>query len=411
MSGINCSVNFLTLKQIGYEESNVAVSFYHDRTHFEQNSKNLYATYAEEFNLQQGRRFVIHNRLATTPAKMSKLKDQVRELDDLLTHSSQNDTASSIKPTQLNNHFLSYLNSSLTKMIWLSSSRLLLIMQDSTLVWVIIDTISGDLIRILTDKTLTTGFGVSNSSHLSSKFICDAALFIKESNTTSPILILTYSDKSKVDLITFNKAGQVNDYLKNSKDLVKLEKISAFEPILTSYEFACPAIYRIEKRISILSSANGSSKTFSVWWPNDGQIVWQPITNESSNTNKQTISLLERDDLRNNILILSTNLADSNLMEHLFKSDGLLLGLNYMNENNLIAIEQTETTTYKYMISIYRYELPNEIEMNGAKHLNGSSLNTTGFKAKNSLKIRLGSFALNSKIASVEQIKFGKKYF
>ena len=106
MNGINCSTNFLTLKQIGYEESNVAVNFYHDRTHFEQNSKNLYASYAEEFNLQQGRRFVIHNRLATTPAKMSKLKDQVREFDALFVDSSsQNDSSpaeiSSSKHVQL----------------------------------------------------------------------------------------------------------------------------------------------------------------------------------------------------------------------------------------------------------------------------------------------------------------------
>ena len=410
MNGINCSVNFLTLKQMGYEESNVAVNFYHDRTHFEQNSKNVYASYAEEFNLQQGRRFVIHNRLATTPSKMSKLKDQVREFDALFVDSSQNDSTSSDKLSQLNNHFLSYLSSSLCKIIWLSSSRLLLVMQDSSLVWLIIDTISGDLIKILTDKTLTLGFGVSNSSHLSGKFICDAALFIKESKNSSPILILTYSDKSKVDLITFNKAIQVNDYLKNYKDLVKLEKLNAFEPVLTSYEFACPSIYRIEKRISILSCANGYSKTFSVWWPNDGQIVWQPISNESSNNNKQTISLLERDDLRNNILILSTNLSDSNLMEHLFKSDGLLLALNYIDENNLIAIEQSETTIHKYMISIYRYELPSENDTVDAKQSLNTNLNASGFKAqRSSLKIKLGSFILNSRIASVEQIKFGKK--
>ena len=96
MDGINCSVNFLTLKQIGYEESNVAVNFYHDRTHFEQNQRNLYAAYAEEFNLQQGRHFVLHNRLATAPSKMSKIKDQVREFDALFVDSNattnQNET-------------------------------------------------------------------------------------------------------------------------------------------------------------------------------------------------------------------------------------------------------------------------------------------------------------------------------
>ena len=97
-------------------------------------------------------------------------------------------------------------------------------------------------------------------------------------------------------------------------------------------------------------------------------------------------------------------------MEHLFKSDGLLLALNYIDENNLIAIEQSETTIHKYMISIYRYELPSENDTVDAKQSLNTNLNASGFKAqRSSLKIKLGSFILNSRIASVEQIKFGKK--
>lgn len=161
MNAINCSVHFLTLKQIGYEESNVAVSFYHDRTHFDPNQRNQYAQYAEEFSLQQGRQFVLHNRLATTPSKMSKLKDQIKELDGLFQTSQESikDTDPYVWSSVKNqSYFLSCLNSNLAKIIWLSSNRVLLIMHDAVLVWMIIDTVSGDLIKILIDKSLTGNY-------------------------------------------------------------------------------------------------------------------------------------------------------------------------------------------------------------------------------------------------------------
>ncbi len=160
MSAINCSVHFLTLKQIGYEESNVAVTFYHDRTHFDPSQRNQYAQYAEEFSLQQGRQFVLHNRLATTPGKMSKLKDQIKELDGLFQTSTESvkDDPNLWSSIKSQSYFLSYLNSNLVKIIWLSSNRLLVIMHDAVLVWMLIDTVSGDLIKVLIDKSLTGKF-------------------------------------------------------------------------------------------------------------------------------------------------------------------------------------------------------------------------------------------------------------
>ena len=406
MNAFNCSVHFLTLKQIGYEESNVAVNFYHDRTHFDQTQRNLYAQFTEEFNLQQGRHFVLHNRIATTPSKMSKLKDQVKEFDALFSSSTQdatnpNETTSSNKnkynssltSSEINQQFMSCLNSNLSKIIWLSPTHILLIMQDSTLVWLIIDTLSGDLIKILIDKTLTSSFGSQNSK-LSGSLVCDSALLVKETKS-SPILILLYADKSKVDLITFSKAAQMSDYIKGmSKDQQRLEKLASFEPVLTSYEFSCPSIYKIEKRISLQQN---NFSTFTVWWPNDGQTVWQSAKNE-------TISLLERDDLRNNVLVLSTDLSDKNLMEYLFKSDGLLLALSYSDSNNLIAVEQTETNAQKYMITLYRYNLPNENESLAAQ-----PAETLKASQNKSLKMKLTSFSLNSKIFSIEQVKLSKK--
>lgn len=192
-------------------------------------------------------------------------------------------------------------------------------------------------------------------------------------------------------MITLEKG--FDDHMKSWKDSQKLEKLSNFVPLLFSYEFSCPNVYRIEKRLSI--DTNMNDNFFTVWWPNENQVTWQPSKNEK--TDSQTFSLLERDDLRNNVLVLSLDPSDKNLLEHIYKSDGLLLSCSFINRNSLLAVEQTETSTQKYSISIFRYDFPNELNDNGEelKRL---------VQAQNSLKIKLISFSLNSKIASIEQV-------
>jgi hypothetical protein len=396
MKSINCSAHFLTLKQIGYEESNIAVTFYHDRTHFEQYQRNLYAEFTEELYLQQGRHFVLHNRQATTPSKVSKLKDQVKELDSLflVNNLEKVTTSTSSQPSnEILNSFFASFGASLSRVIWLNSVRLLLVMQDATLVWLIIDPISGDIIKILTDKTLTQAFA-HNSSRLSGSFICDVALISRNSNQ-SPILALAYLDKSKIDLITFNKFTLINDVLNNTcskkSSGQNLEKLSTFDPILNCYEFSCPSFYLIEKRFATLSNER-DQLTFCLWWPNDGQQTFL-VRNQPQ---QQTISLLERDDLRSNVLVLITNLTDSNLLEYLYKSDGHLLLLSYLDRSSLIAVEQTETNSYKHSVLIYRYDIPSGLECENSK--------------PRSAKTKLISFSLNAKIQSVEQVKHGKKF-
>ncbi len=353
MNGLKCSVHFLTLKQIGYVESNTAVTFYHDRTHFDHTQRNQYAQYAEDFSLQQGRQFVLHNRIATTPNKMTKLKDQMKQLDSLLEKSD-----------------------SIAKTIWLSPNRLLLITRDAVLTWLLIDPTSGDLIKILIDnKSLT---------NLSGTTVCDAALVIR----SKPVLILAYSDKSVIDLISLSKT--FTDHMKTWPTTQNLEKLSLFQPTITSFEFSCPNAYSIQKRISLNSDNN---EFFSLWWPNDGQVANFDRTNPQQ---QQGFSLLERDDLRNNILLLSLNITthDTNLLEHVFKSDGLLLSCSYLTSTSLVAVEQTETSNNKYALTIYRYDFPDH----------------TPDQFRKSLKIKLNGFNLNARIHSTEQVKPSSKH-
>ena len=388
MSGFNCSVHFLTLKQVGYEEANVAVTFYHDSTHFDPKHRNLYAEYTEDFNLQQGRQFVLHKRLLTTPSKMTKLKDQIKEFDAIFQPSSDESQAS--KAAGL---FMSSLSSNVAKIVWLSTNRILLIMQDALLVWLLIDTVSGDLIKILIDKTLHSPLG-SDGTRLSGAVICDAFLVVKNDPKQPTVLILTYSDKSIVDLVSFNKNSVFIESV--TKDTNKLEKLTAFEPSLMSFEFSCPSNYRIEKRLCFNEAAAG---LFTLWWPNDGQMAWQPRHAADS----QTVSLLERDDLRNNILLLSMSGEDKNLLEYVFKSDGLLLSVSYLSRTSLIALEQTETSTQKYALTFYRYDLPVEWDAKN-KDAGGQSMINMLPKSAGTYKIKLTTFNLNAKIASIEQV-------
>ncbi len=217
------------------------------------------------------------------------------------------------------------------------------------------------------------------------------------SNKTISSLILAYSDKSIVDIITLEK--HFSDYIKVWSDprSHKLEKMSFFDPSLVAYEFSCPNVHRIEKRINLQSTTGNTNTTFTLWWPNDGQVVWQPKTSERS---EPQFSLLEKDDLRNNVVVLSLNKSNKNLLEFMFKSDGLLLSCSYLSPNSLMAVEQTETSTQKYCITIFRYDLPNDLNEDKKRLV----------QALKSNKIKLISFTLNSKIVSIEQCKVSNKY-
>lgn len=182
--------------------------------------------------------------------------------------------------------------------------------------------------------------------------------------------------------------------MKSWRDLrsQKLEKLGSFEPSLLAYEFSCPNVYRIEKRLSLQTNSGTGTSTLALWWPNDGQVVWQP---RASDRSEAQFSLLERDDLRNNVIVLALPCkGDKNLLEHMFKSDGLLLSCSYLNANSLMAVEQTETSTQKYCITVFRYDLPSD--MNDEKKRLSQALKSN--------KIKLISFSLNSKVVSIEQV-------
>lgn len=130
----------------------------------------------------------------------------------------------------------------------------------------------------------------------------------------------------------------------------------------------------------------------TVWWSNQS----------ASRPEDQSLSLLERNDLRTNVVVLSPNLTgpDSNLFEYLAKSDGCLLSLSYMNDDPkaLVAVEQTEMVpSGQFSIDIYRHSIYGE----------------TGDEAaapKSRPKQKLASIIVNSRLTSSKQIKPSKRF-
>lgn len=112
------------------------------------------------------------------------------------------------------------------------------------------------------------------------------------------------------------------------------------------------------------------------------------------------MSLLERNDLRTNVVVLSTNLSgkDSNLFEYLSKSDGTLLSLSYANDDmhTLVAVEQFESTqTGQFSIEVYKHSIYEETGASGGE--------------KSRPKQKLASFSLSSRVMSGEQVKASKR--
>jgi WD repeat-containing and planar cell polarity effector protein len=373
------SLHYVTLKQSGYNECNTAVTFYHDRTHFNSQNENPYAKYTDAFNAAQGRGFILHNRKAAVPSKMTIIKEKVREFDELLSNSvitASNDGA----------------NAPIVKIIWITSSLLLLVIQDGNLVWIVVDPISNDLLQILVDKSLTQ----VNPSKLSGSIICDALFYLNpssdkkiDSNELTSKIILAYLDKSRLDIIGIPKSANFINYLYNPE--IKLEKLSSFDPTISFMDFSCPTSYRIAKHLCYPSSNEKGFQSFALYWPNDGQIVWTPSS---------ALSSLEKDDLSTNVIVVSNNKNEhDSLIQNLFKSTGLLLKLNYLNETNLIAIEQSESTTQQFVINIYRYELINEIVSRPVI-----------YSAQHSFKNMIFMFNLSSKIKFVSNLSSCKRY-
>lgn len=135
----------------------------------------------------------------------------------------------------------------------------------------------------------------------------------------------------------------------------------------------------------------------TIWWSNE----FNSDSNESAAT--QSLSLLERNDLRTNVVVLNTNIGqDPNLYEYLAKSDGCLLALAYNTNDNgssLIAVEQFETSSRQCSIEIYKHNI----------HGDSGEQSAISSSRKAKPKQRLIAFNINSRVISSDLVKISKR--
>jgi len=150
---------------------------------------------------------------------MSRIKDNVKELDDLL-----------LNPAN-----------TICKMMWFSQNRPVVCLDNATLVWLIANPVSGDLIKVCTDTSL-------KDVKLSGKRVSDIEFVMG----AVPMMILVYVDQNRVDFIGFVKTALFEAYL-NLKE-ANPEKLSLFEPgLIRSLELQCPSTFDVEKRLIFCS--------------------------------------------------------------------------------------------------------------------------------------------------------------
>ena len=325
MSALSCSVHFLTLRQQEYDESNVAVTFYHEPSHFAHQQRNVYAKFTHEFNMQQARHFTLDNAGCCSTLKTSKaakLRDKLRQLDALL----------------------SAPNAHVAKIVWLSPpTRLVLVMRDSMLVWLTIDAVSGDLLKLLVDKSLMASAAVRTPSAQPPQ-VSDAVMI---ATMPAPALVLVYSNESFVDVVRFKKAAAFVNYYTTTTTTTttKLLALDSFDIQRTTHDFNFPASLHVDKHLALVDqsshSSSSSSSSFAIWWSNDLQQAQAKSGVAGGGGGGDGLSVLERDDMRTNVLVMSLGDAKRPL-DCLFKSNGTLLALHYLSANKLVAVEQQQ---------------------------------------------------------------------
>jgi hypothetical protein len=223
-----CNLHYFTLNGSEFDEKNTAVTSYHEKNK-RTDSKNPYEKYMEAYLRSKGQNCFLPSKRISLPNKLTKLKEQLKELGNLL-GSTQNLTN----------------NVNVIKQIWCCPHILLLVLQDATLVWIHVHPKTCNLNRIQVDKTL------SSSVKLSGKIVCDLKIVLKtnEKFEKLPLLVIVYADKFTVDFISFGKSSAFQKYLDGTNE--KLEKLSTFEPALTSFDIDNqPGVNRIDKFIIV----------------------------------------------------------------------------------------------------------------------------------------------------------------
>ncbi|XP_052768455.1 WD repeat-containing and planar cell polarity effector protein fritz homolog isoform X2 [Mya arenaria] len=210
---------------------------YHDKA--DQGIASGQPYYEEKQQFTEGRDML----WAPKNKRPEKLRDNIKEMEELL---------SAFKVVQVR---------------WRSRKALQLILNNACVVNVVLAGHSGDIERLLVDKSLI--------GKLSSDTVNDALM-------TDQFLVATYSDKSRLDYVYFCKRPPLGEAIK------KLEKISVWEPKVTNLDIPGPVGRRLERRVAV----NIHQDLVLVWWSNSSKeaMPWSPMATDRDRANIIAVS-------------------------------------------------------------------------------------------------------------------------
>ncbi|XP_048584176.1 WD repeat-containing and planar cell polarity effector protein fritz homolog isoform X3 [Nematostella vectensis] len=142
---------------------------------------------------------------------------------------------------------------------WRTLRNFQLLLSNGTLLSFLVSQNSGDLEKVLIDKSLVGKI----PDH-----VCHAVL-------TDSFVIFSFKDKAKLFFVSLGK--------KPSLDFKKLERLSALDPKMSFAELPGPPNKKIDRRLSV----NQRQEMVLVWWAtqNEEAWPWSPLTGERDRSN------------------------------------------------------------------------------------------------------------------------------
>ncbi|KAL9962591.1 hypothetical protein ACROYT_G031702 [Oculina patagonica] len=198
----------------------------------------------EEAYCEQRRQWGEDRGVAWTPKnrRPERLRDALKECEELLQHCRVLDVR------------------------WRTLRNLQLLLNNGSLISILVSSSSGDIERISVDKSLTGK-------------VPDP---INEAIITDSFMLFALVEKAKICYIYFNK--------KPSLDFKKLEKMSGLEPKTSVIELPGPSSKRLNRHLSI----NSRQDMVLVWWcagHNEEAWPWSPMTGDKDRANLAIFSL------------------------------------------------------------------------------------------------------------------------
>lgn len=151
---------------------------------------------------------------------------------------------------------------------WRSRKNLQLIMSNATVINIVLAGHSGDIERLVIDKSLV--------GKLSGEMLSDGCM-------TDQYFVAVFSDRGKVDYVYFCKRPPLGEAIK------KLEKLSAWEPKVTTLDIPGPVGRRLDRQLSV----NIHQDMVLIWWSNTSKeaMPWSPMATDKDRANLIIISI------------------------------------------------------------------------------------------------------------------------